>query len=205
MKNTFSLHKVGIAKFAGLFTLAILAIAFFVIPMATAAVGPQKDSDKTPLIGRTIKIFYLGKVIRPTISAFNNATIGTTDPNSSTGTSGTTGTTGSKFPFTLKKTIATNELVFGSWLMCGIQDPATNTIYTFMCTVTSFNNTDKVLLKDITSKNIAVVIGPPADTSLTDNNAIKKYMGKKGRLVFSLNAGRLTIPSGVEVAATGWS
>jgi hypothetical protein len=202
MINTVSLHKVCMAKFVGLLVLAALAVAFFVTPIAMAAVGEGPSADKIPAIKKTIKINFLGKVVPPSLRAIGS-TVSTTDSSSSAGS--TISTTGSKFPLTLKKTLKPSEVVFGGWFMCGIQDLATNTNYTFMCTVSTFNGTDKVTQRDITGKNIAVVIGLPADPAMITDDVMKKYMGKRGRLLYTLNAGLLGIPAGAEATATGWS
>ena len=156
------------------------------------AMGGCANKNQVLAMPKNTPIFFLGKVVSgPALSAKLGSTVSTT---------------GSKLPLTLEKSIKPNEMIFGSWFMCGIKDP-TGTIYTFMCTVSSFKQGGtKVTQSDITGNNIAVIMGLPADTSMTASTAVKSYIGRKGRLAFTLDAtGQVTIPAGVNLAATGWA
>src|SRR6266849_5252667 len=134
MINSVSLHKVGIAKFAGLLVLAALAVAFFVAPIAMA-MGGGCNKNAVASLNSSVKTYFLGKVAgNPTA-----ATLSAAD---------------TKLALSLTPTLPADEVLGGSWFMCAVKDPATvNTFYIFTCTVSGLKGI-KIAPSDVTSNRV---------------------------------------------------
>ena len=187
MINSVSLHKIGIAKFAGLLVLAALAVAFFVAPIAMATGGSNKNA--VALLNSNVNIFFLGKVA-------GNPTVGTTLSVANT-----------KLPLSLTPTLPANQVLGGSWFMCAVKDPATvNTFYIFTCTVSGVKGIT-IAPSDVTNNRVAVILGLPANSAATTPAAMK-YVGKKGTLRYTLTRNVLSTPVAIKqalnAAGTGW-
>jgi hypothetical protein len=180
MRNTVSLHKVCLAKISGLLVVAALAVVFFVAPMAMAMSG----TNPTPTLNSTVKVYFLGKVA-------SNA--GTTATNS-------------LLPLALNKVIKPSDVATGSWFLCAVKD-STNTFSIFTCSVASLKSGSKITASAVANNQIGVVLGLPTNVSATSPTAMT-YVGKKGRLLYTLQSGLVTTPVGVEQAlqatGTGW-
>ena len=186
MINSVSLHKIGIAKFAGLLVLAALAVAFFVAPIAMA-MGGGCNSNKNAVarLNSNVNIFFLGKVAAGT-------TLSVAD---------------TKLALSLNPTITSDEVLGGSWFMCAVKDPATvNTFYIFTCTVSGLKGI-KIAPSDVTNNRVSVILGLPANTAATSSAAMS-YVGKKSTLLYTLTGGLLSTPLAIKqslnAAGTGW-
>jgi hypothetical protein len=189
MINRASLHKVGMAKFAGLLVLAALAVAFFVTPMM--ALGAGSNSNAVVNLSSNVKIYFLGKVAgNPTA----NTSLSVGD---------------SRVALSLTPTLPADQVIGGSWFMCAVKDPSTvNTFYIFTCTVSGLQGI-KVAAGDVRSNRVAVILGLPANTAATSAGAMQ-YVGKRGALLYTLTGSSLlTTPVSIKQALgasnTGWS
>src|SRR6266849_2532611 len=186
MINSVSLHKIGIVKFAGLLVLAALAVAFFVAPIAMAIGG---GGNAVASLNSSVKTYFLGRVAgRPTVGT----TLSVAD---------------TKLDLSLTPTSTSDEVLGGSWFMCAVKDPATvNTFYIFKCTVSGLKGI-KIAPSDVTSNRVAVILGLPANIAATTPAAMK-YVGKKGRLLYTLTGNVLSTPAPIKqalnAAGTGW-
>jgi len=191
MINSVSLHKVGIAKFGGMLVLAALAVAFFVTPIAMAAMGGCNGSkNAVASLNSSVKTYFLGKVA-------GNPTIDTT----------TLSVANTQLPLSLNPTLPSDQVLGGSWFMCAVKDPATvNTFYIFTCTVSGLKGI-KIAPSDVTNNRVGVILGLPANATATTPAAMK-YVGKKGTLLYTLTGNVLSTPAPVKqalnAAGTGW-
>jgi len=196
MRNTFSLHEVRIARFSGLLVLAFVAIAFFVSPIAMAAMGGKGGCaasnivNKTPNLSNTIKVYFLGRVA------------GATGANLSA--------TETKIAAAVDENLKPSDVATWSWFMCAVKAP-NNTFTIFTCSVSAFNSKNKLTASDVTSNNgtLGVVLGLPTNVSQA-SPAVMAYVGKKTPLIYTLNAaGLVTTPPDVmqalQAAGTGWN
>ncbi len=191
MINSVSLHKVGIAKFGGMLVLATLAVAFFVTPIAMAAMGGcNSNKNAVASLNSSVKTYFLGKVA-------GNPAIDTT----------TLSVADTKLALSLTPTLPANEVLGGSWFMCAVKDPATvNTFYIFTCTVSGLKGI-KIAPSDVTNNRVSVILGLPANTAATSSAAMS-YVGKKSTLLYTLTGGLLSTPLAIKqslnAAGTGW-
>src|SRR5260370_39104650 len=186
MINSVSLHKIGIAKFAGLLVLAALAVAFFVAPIAMA-MGGGCNSNKNAVarLNSNVNTFFLG-----TVAAGTTLSVADT-----------------KLPLSLTPTLPANQVLGGSLFMCAVKDPATvNTFYIFTCTVSGVKGIT-IAPSDVTNNRVAVILGLPANSAATTPAAMK-YVGKKGTLRYTLTRNVLSTPVAIKqalnAAGTGW-
>lgn len=197
MRNTFSLRKVRIAKISGLFVLAFVAIAFFISPVAMAAMGGGAAKcgaanivNKTPNLNNTAKVYFLGRV-----AGAPGANLGVAD---------------TKIAATLDETLKPTDVATWSWFMCAVKAPD-NTFTIFTGSVSAFNGKNKLTAKDVTSNNgtLGVVLGLPTDIAKASPTVLS-YVGKKTPLIYTLNAaGLVTTPPAIKqellAAGTGWN
>jgi hypothetical protein len=197
MRNTFSLREVRIAKFSGLLVLAFVAIAFFVSPIAMAAMGGKGGAcaasnivNKTPNLGNTIKVYFLGRV-----AGAPGANLGAAD---------------TKIAAKVNETLKPSDVATWSWFMCAVKAPD-NTFTVFTCSVSAFNSKNKLTPSDVTSNNgtLGVVLGLPTNVSQASPTVLS-YIGKKTPLLYTINAaGLVTTPPDIkqalQAAGTGWN
>lgn len=175
MKNAVSLHKVWVARTAGVFVLAAIAVVFFVAPMV--AMGAQNNNKQPQLITTTTaSLVGLVNATPPNTGATSNVKVGN-----------------EAFKLTLTTAMPLTALVKGKWLECDITNPADNTPYPFLCTVDTVNqNTGKV----------EVQVGTPGSAASVTPAVANLFEGKLMFLSFNKVGANITAkPSPV---GSGW-
>jgi hypothetical protein len=123
MTNTVSLHKVWIARTAGLFILTALAVTYFAFPMLTMA----KIVANPTFLPKGYKVDFMGEIVAP----------GTKDMSLSSGNGVVNLLRVTQFPVADAKK--------GAWLACNVTGPD-NQAYPFTCTVDKVNTNDPTQL-----------------------------------------------------------
>jgi len=177
MIKAVSLHKVWIARTAGMLVLSALAVVFFVTPMI--ALGANGNN---PRLLTAYKASYVGKVdgTLPAGAAItaNDFKVGN-----------------AAFKLTLTPNLAFTSLKKGAWLFVDVTD-ASNSSYPFLATVDTINPT---------THQVKVLIGPPGDPLKVSTSAVKQFQGNEVFLNFNKDkTGTFMLPI-PEAAGTGWS
>jgi hypothetical protein len=179
MRNAVSLHKVWVARTAGVFVLAALAVVFFVAPMI--AMGAQ-NNGKQPQLITTTKASLVGLVNGTPANAGGSLTAS----NFKVGNVA--------FKLTLTTTMPLTALVKGKWLEVDVTNPADNTPYPFLATV------DKV---DQTTGQVEVLVGTPGNFASVTPAVSSLFEGKLMFLNFN-KVGTTNITAIPPKPGTGW-
>ncbi len=180
MRNAVSLHKVWVARTAGAFVLAALAVVFFVAPMI--AMGAQ-NNGKQPQLIKSTKASLVGLVN------------GTPANSGATLTASNFKVGNVAFKLTLTTVMPLTALVKGKWLEVDIKNPADNTPYPFLATV------DKV---DQTTGQVELLIGTPGNFASVTPAVTSLFEGKLMFLNYN-KMGATTIAAIKELPGTGWN
>jgi len=177
MQNTVSLHKVWIARTAGLFVLTALAITYIVFPGLTLAKVVQ-----SPQLLNGVKADFMGLVSAPLPNLVDaNGKLIPVPANAALDLTRTT-------------TLPFKQLVKGAWIAVNVTDPSDHQAYGFTATINSIN---------ATTGKIEVLIGTPSSTALTSQATIQKFEGNLVVLNVVKNAqGNVIVPPGL--ANSGW-
>ena len=177
MIKAVSLHKVWIARTAGLLVLTALAVVFFVTPMIALGANGNK-----PRLLTAYKANFVGKVdgTLPSGAAItvNEFKVGNT-----------------AFKLTLTPNLAFTSLKKGAWLFVDVTD-ASNSTYPFLAAVDTINPT---------THQVKVLIGPPGNPAMVSTTAAKQFEGNEVFLNFNKDKTgtfMVAIPSPV---GTGWN
>lgn len=177
MKNTVSLHKIWIARTAGLFVLTALAVAYFAFPALTLAKVVQ-----APKLLTSVKADFMGLVSAPLPNLVD--TNGKLIPVPANAALDLTRTT--KVPLA--------NLPKGAWIAVNLTDPADHQTYGFTATINSI---------DTTTGKIELLIGTPSSTAMTSQTVIQKFEGNFVLLNIVKDAqGNVIVPPGL--ANSGW-
>jgi len=179
MKNTVSLHKIWIARTAGLFVLTALAVAYFAFPALTMAKVVQ-----APQLLTGVKADFMGLVSAPLPNLVDaNGKLIPVPANAALDL-----TRNPKVPF--------GNLQKGAWIAINVTnpDPTDHQAYGFTATINSI---------DPTTGKIEVLIGTPSSTAMTSATAIQKFEGNLVVLNVVKDAqGNVIVPPGL--ASSGW-
>jgi len=187
MINAVSLHKAWVARTAGVFVLAVLAVVFFVAP----AMGAQNNVRKPPLLttvsGVSVKADFDGLVNG------TPATLGTTF----TADQFKVGT--KAFKLTVTKVLPLSALIKGKWLEVTVINPVDKTPYAFLATVDTI---------DQSTGEVKVVIGQPGNPTTVTPAIVNQFEGK----LMNLNYNKVPTTNGTNTIAfvpsppgTGWN
>jgi hypothetical protein len=177
MKNTVSLHKIWIARTAGLFVLTALAVAYFAFPALTMAKVVQ-----APQLLTTVKADFMGLVSAPLPNLVDaNGKLIPIPANAA-------------LDLTRNPKVPLANLKKGAWIAVNLTDPTDHQAYGFTATINSI---------DPTTGKIELLIGTPSSTAMTSQAVIQKF---EGNFVF-LNLvkdvqGNVIVPPGL--SSSGW-
>jgi len=177
MKNTVSLHKIWIARTAGLFVLAALAVAYFAFPALTMAKVVQ-----APQLLTGVKADFMGLVSAPLPNLVDaNGKLIPIPANAA-------------LDLTRNPKVPLANLNKGAWIATTVTDPADHQTYGFTATINSIN---------ATTGKIEVLIGTPSSKAMTSLTAIQKFEGNLVVLNIVKDAqGNVVVPPGL--ANSGW-
>jgi len=177
MKNTVSLHKVWIARTAGLFVLTALAVVYFAIPALTMAaqVKAQNLNVQTLKNATNVKVAFVGPV---------NAAA----PADMTATTGVMNIV--RFP-----KVALSNLAKGEWVAVKVTDTTSNQSYAWTCTIFNISKTTGAT---------QCALGQPANFKLTPQAVINRLQGTLIKLNLTPDAtGNVTVKAS-DLAGSGW-
>jgi len=177
MIKAVSLHKVWIARTAGLLVLTALAVVFFVTPMI--AMGANGNN---PRLLTGFKANLVGK-------------IDGTPPAGTTLTVKDFKVGNTAFKLTLAPNLPFASLKKGAWLFVDVVD-ATNSTYGFLATVDTINPT---------THQVKVLIGPPGDPLKVSSTAVKQFQGNEVFLNFNKDKTGTFMVAIPSPAGTGWN
>ncbi|HEY4034829.1 MAG TPA: hypothetical protein VGL94_12785 [Ktedonobacteraceae bacterium] len=176
MKNTVSLHKIWIARTAGLFVLTALAVAYFAFPALTMAKVVQE-----PKLLTSVKADFMGLVSAPLPNLVDaNGKLIPIPANAA-------------LDLTRAPKVPLANLNKGAWIAVNLTD-TTHQAYGFTATINSI---------DKTTGKIELLIGTPSSTAMTSQAVIQKYEGNFVLLNVVKDAqGNVIVPPGL--ATSGW-
>lgn len=179
MKNTVSLHKVWIAKTAGLFALTALAVAYFAFPALTMAAQVQNLNVQQLKNATGVKVAFVGPV---------NAAA----PSSLTATTGTLNIV--RFP-----TVPFANLAKGEWIALKVTvtdptSPSVNQSYPWTCTIFTLAQNGQT----------QCVLGQPGNFKLTPATVISKLQGTLVKLTLTPDAKGNVAVKATDLAGSGW-
>lgn len=177
MKNTVSLHKVWIARTAGLFVLTALAVAYFAFPALTMAKVVQ-----APQLLTGVKADFMGLVSAPLPNLVDaNGKLIPVPANAA-------------LDLTRNPKVPLANLNKGAWIAVNLTDPTDHQAYGFTATINSIN---------ATTGKIELLIGTPSSTAMTSQTVIQKFEGNFVLLNIVKDAqGNVIVPPGL--ASSGW-
>jgi hypothetical protein len=180
MKSTVSLHKVWIARTAGLFVLTALAIAYFAFPTLTMGIQVQNLNLQKLKNAANVKVAFVGAV-------------NTAAPASLTANTGFLNIVRfSKVPLKL--------LTKGEWIALKVTDTdpksaSLNQSFPWTCTI--FNI-------DQTSGQTQCILGQPGNFKLTSANLMTRLQGTLVQLKLTPDAQGNVNVAPVDAAGSGW-
>ena len=175
MKNTVSLHKVWIARTAGLFILAAVAVAYFAFPALTMGVQVQNLNVQKLKNATNVKVAFVGPV-------------NTAAPANLIATTGALNIV--RFP-----KVALKDLQKGEWIALKVTDITTNQSFPWTCTIFNINQT---------SGQTQCILGQPGNSKLTSQAVISRLQGTLVQLKLTPDVqGNITVAP-ADLAGSGW-